>query len=63
MSGPTTAEDGGQANVTLGTLQRLYETAFDNYEKFRKEGPPTATCFWDGYCRGIEEVINAHHHE
>lgn len=53
--------DGGPADVTVGALRRLYDMAFDNYEKFRKEGPPIATSFWDGYCRAIEEVMNARH--
>jgi hypothetical protein len=61
MSQSAPDHDGGPADVTVGTLRRLYDMAFDNYEKFRKEGPPSATAYWDGYCRGIEEVMNARH--
>ena len=61
MKPTTIGNDSTSADVTLGDLRRLYEMSYENYEKFRKSGPPEAACFWDGYCRGIEEVFSIRH--
>lgn len=62
---PETSEqrDGGQLEVSLGTAQRLYDMAFENYSEAFKKQHTSAATYWDGYCRAIEEIIRVHHHE
>lgn len=59
--GTSASHDGGTLDVTLGTVQRLHEMAFANYEQALKDNHGHAAAYWDGYGRAIEELVHYHH--
>jgi hypothetical protein len=47
-------------DVDIATLKRLKIMAVDNYNKAFKESSHYSASWWDGYCRALEHIYEAH---
>lgn len=55
------ANDGGRLDVTVGTAKRLLVMAYGQYNEATKDGAHHRVSYWDGYIRGIQNVLEAQH--
>lgn len=48
-------------DTTVETCKRLLEYAYTKSCQAQREGQTSAACYWDGYIRGIQNILESQH--